>query len=88
MAIPDGGGTPRWSSDSKYVYYAHSKIDTTIIYRVRLSDLKVEPVLSSGELKLAPSDEWGFTLWPDNSLLVTATRRHAPEILALDWEAP
>ena len=88
LAIPDGGGTPRWSSDSKYVYYAHSKIDTTIIYRVRLSDLKVEPVLSSGELKLAPSDEWGFTLWPDNSLLVTATRRHAPEILALDWEAP
>ena len=69
-----------WSPDSRYVYY-----DTTDeIFRVRLSDRKVEKVAGFKGISRNPDVPW-FGLAPDGSVLIIrddSTR----QIYSLDWE--
>jgi len=80
-------GWPEWSSDGKYIYvmYYHGGID---IFRVRLSDHRVEQVADFKSLVLTGWDvgNW-YGIAPDGSLLVlrgTGTT----DVYSLDWEAP
>jgi len=89
LAVFKGGvGSPEWSRDGAciLVYGTLAEGDDGI-YRVRLSDRKVERVVSSKEL--GPRSGFGgwFGLPPDNSLLVLRDHR-TTEVYALDWEAP
>ncbi|PYJ79025.1 MAG: hypothetical protein DME69_06380 [Verrucomicrobia bacterium] len=69
-----------WSPDSKYIYY-----DTTDeVFRIRLSDRKVEKVAGFKGISRNPDTPW-FGLAPDGSVLIIrddSTR----QIYSLDWE--
>jgi dipeptidyl aminopeptidase/acylaminoacyl peptidase len=78
-----------WSRDGKYVYFARTPSPKKLgIYRVRISDRKLEPVVS---LKDFPLQTDFFGPWsglaPDDSPLLLRNIG-TQEIYALDWEAP
>jgi hypothetical protein len=81
-------GYPNWSRKGDYVYFDGSLEDGRGYFRVRISDHKLERILS---LKGFQQAEGAFGSWtgiaPDESPLFV---RHASiqEIYALDWEAP
>jgi eukaryotic-like serine/threonine-protein kinase len=77
---------PSWSRDSQYVYFLRFP-NHGALFRVRIRDHRVEPVVSLKDFKLA--GYWGawFGLTPDDSPLFlhnTGSR----DIYALDWQAP
>jgi Tol biopolymer transport system component len=81
--LNEGVGYPNWSRDGACVLF-EGDLREGGIYRVRLSDRKVERIISAKEL--GPIGGW-FGLAPDDSLLVM--RVHTTnEVYALDWEAP
>jgi serine/threonine protein kinase/Tol biopolymer transport system component len=86
----EGVGFPNWSRDGACVLVFGSLAEGDDgIYRVRLSDRKVERVVSGKEL--GPTSGvagvgW-FALAPDDSLLVMRDHRMT-EVYALEWEAP
>ena len=76
-------GTPAWSHDGKYIYFPRDGVG-----RVRISDRKVEQVLTLKRIRLTGS--WGsssFALALDDSPLVLRDIG-TQEVYALDWEAP
>jgi hypothetical protein len=76
-----------WSHDERYYYFMNPKSNT--VERVRISDHKVEPVMSLNDVGRVGSGsvgEW-FGLTPDDSLL-TLRDAGTTDIYALDWEAP
>ena len=84
-----GINLPSWSHDGKYVYIRVGTFGADSgIFRVRLSDHKLERAMSNRELGRI----WGpygplFGLTPNDSVWVM--RDTSPnEIYALDWEAP
>jgi Tol biopolymer transport system component len=84
-----GMAFPCWSHDGKYVYVeADITPENGGIFRVRISDHKIERVVSYKELGRygGVSGGWhGPT--PDDSLLIM--RDHSTtEVYALEWEAP
>jgi Tol biopolymer transport system component len=76
-----------WSRDGKYVYFMTPSPKELGIYRVRISDRKLEPVVSLKDFPLQ-SDFLGWTgLALDDSPLLLRNSG-TQEIYALDWEAP
>jgi serine/threonine protein kinase/Tol biopolymer transport system component len=85
-----GLGFPNWSHDGKYVYVGGSLTkDNSGIFRVRISDHKIERVVTFKELGPigGVSGGWWNGLAPDDSLLVMRDRS-TDELYALEWEAP
>jgi Tol biopolymer transport system component/DNA-binding winged helix-turn-helix (wHTH) protein len=87
-------GTPygwgiRWSADGRYVYYQHLfDGEEQPIFRVRLSDHKVEQITSSRQILRADVLSYSMTgLAPDNSPLVSFIRRNS-DVYALELDLP
>jgi serine/threonine protein kinase/Tol biopolymer transport system component len=84
-----GMGFPCWSHDGKYVYVeADITPENGGIFRVRISDHKLERAVSDKELGRfgGVSGTW-HGLTPDDALLIM--RDHSTtEVYALEWEAP
>jgi Tol biopolymer transport system component len=78
---------PNWSRDGKYVYF-HSFGSDIAIYRVRISDHKLEKVVSLKEMRVTIGD---FGTWcglaPDDSPLVLRDVG-SQEIYAFDLQLP
>ncbi len=83
-----GLGYPNWSRDGDYVYFDGSLEDAHGYFRVRISDRKLERVLS---LKGFQQAQGAFGSWvglaPDGSPLLVRDAS-IQEIYALEWEAP
>ena len=78
---------PSWSRDGKYIYFDAYSGDDPALSRVRISDYKLERIVSTkGIRRTGLLGNW-FGLTPDDSPLVV---RYAGtrEIYALDWDAP
>jgi Tol biopolymer transport system component len=78
---------PSWSRDGKYIYFDAYSGDDPALSRVRISDHKVERIVSTkGFRRTGFLGNW-FGLTPNDSPLVV---RYAGtrEIYALDWDAP
>lgn len=87
-------GTPygwgmRWSSDGRYVYYQHIYAgEEQPIFRVRVSDHKVEQVASSLQILRADVLSYSMTgLTPDGSPLASLIHRNS-DIFALELDLP
>ncbi len=77
-----------WSRDGKYIYFDTPQREDPAIFRVRISDHKLERLISLKDFRLGAGylGPW-FGLAPDDSpLLVRDVGTH--EIYALDWDAP
>jgi Tol biopolymer transport system component len=81
-------GYPNWSRDGRYVYFDGIREDEEGYYRIRISDRKVERILSLKAFQAAPG---AFGNWsgiaPDESPLLVRDAS-IQEIYALDWDAP
>ena len=80
-------GFPTWSQNGQYLYFDSTLSDDPAIFRVRISDRKLERVASLKGLRRF----WGqFGSWtglaPDDSLLLVRDTS-SQEIYALDWKA-
>jgi len=78
-------GFPSWSSDSKYIYF-DSQGEARAFYRVRISDHKLERLVSLKNLRLAGALSWTGLAQDDSPLVLRDVGTQ--EIYALDWEAP
>ena len=81
-------GYPSWSHDGQYLYFDTTLTDDPAFLRVRISDRKLERLVSLKNLRRF----WGqFGSWtglaPDNSLLLVRDTS-SQEIYALDWQLP
>ncbi len=74
---------PTWSRDAKTVYYVGYVGLEWFVFRVRVSDRKVERVANTGSPNIRPN----LMLAPDDSVLVGRVA-NVMEIYALEWEAP
>jgi len=81
-------GSFEWSADSSFVYFDNGFTTEEAVYRVRISDRKVEQVagLKNFRRVVTPWHTW-FGLAPDGSPLLMRDIG-AQEIYALDFEAP
>jgi serine/threonine protein kinase/Tol biopolymer transport system component len=79
---------PTWSHDAKYIYFDTPLRDNPAIFRIRVSDHKVEQLVSLKDFRLAGGlvGAW-FGLAPDDSPLLLRNVG-TQEIYALDWDAP
>jgi Tol biopolymer transport system component len=86
--VPYGWGI-RWSADSNYVYYQHVYGgEEQPIFRVRVSDRKVEQITSSRQILRADVLSYSMTgLTPDNSPLASLVRTNS-DLYALELELP
>jgi Tol biopolymer transport system component len=82
-------GYPNWSHDGTWIQVGGNPTGKEYgIYRIRLSDHKIERVVSGSEIGAigGVTGDWNG-LAPDDSLLVM--RDHSTtEVYALEWEAP
>jgi Tol biopolymer transport system component len=79
---------PNWSRDGSYIYFINPYIAEPAIYRVRISDRKLELVTSLTRQRLGWSIAGKWTgLAGDDSPLVLRDAG-SEEIYALEWEAP
>lgn len=81
-------GYPSWSHDGGYLYFDAILSDDPALFRVRMSDRKLERVASLAGVRRF----WGqFGAWtgltPDDSLLLVRDIS-SQEIYALQWQAP
>jgi len=86
--LPYGWGL-RWSFDSKYVYYQHAYgMEEQPIFRVRVSDRKIEQITSSRQILRADVLSYSMTgLTPDNSPLASLVHRNS-DVFALELDIP
>ena len=87
IASVGGAGFQVWSRDSRYVYFDNCRLEDWAVYRVAIADRKVERFLSLKGISRPPDIDAYVGLAPDDSVLVPRSAV-APEIYALDWEAP
>ena len=80
-----GTGYTNWSRDGKYVYLQSH--EDPGIFRVRISDRKLERVVSLKDVPRIWPIEDGFSLTPDDSPLILRNAS-VEELYALDWDAP
>lgn len=85
---PYGWGI-RWSSDSRYVYYQHlEQGEEQPIFRVRVSDRKVDQITSERQILRADILGYSMTgLTPDNSPLASLIHRNS-DIYVMELEIP
>ena len=79
---------PNWSHDGSYIYFINPYIAEPAVYRVRISDRKLELVTSLSRQRLGWSiaGKWTGLAGDDSPLVLRDTG--SEEIYALDWEAP
>jgi eukaryotic-like serine/threonine-protein kinase len=77
---------PSWSRDGKYVYFDSPFGDDPALYRVRISDHKLERLVSLRGFQRSGSYYW-FGIAADDSPMVVRNAG-TREIYALDWDAP
>jgi eukaryotic-like serine/threonine-protein kinase len=80
-------GYPSWSRNGKYIYLDGSLGDDPAFMRVRISDRKLERIVSLKGLKRAGNLGPWAGLAPDDSPLLVRNVGTG-EIYALDWDAP
>ncbi|HXW90966.1 MAG TPA: hypothetical protein VEK33_10515 [Terriglobales bacterium] len=77
-------GYPSWSRDSKYIYFDGN--DSPAFYRVRVSDRKLDRLVSLTNVRRAGTYEWTGLAPDDSPLLLRDVGTE--EIYALEWQAP
>jgi Tol biopolymer transport system component/DNA-binding winged helix-turn-helix (wHTH) protein len=79
---------PNWSRDGNYIYFINPYIGEPPVYRVRISDRKIELVttLSRQRLGWTIAGKWTGLAADDSPLVLRNTG--SEEIYALDWQAP
>jgi Tol biopolymer transport system component len=79
---------PNWSRDGRYIYFEDPYTNEPALYRVRISDRKVEKLatLNPRVLTWATVGKWTGLAADDSPLVLRDTS--VEEIYALDWEAP
>ena len=79
---------PNWSGDGSYIYFINPYIAEPAVYRIRISDRKLELVTSLSRQRLGWSiaGKWTGLAGDDSPLVLRDTG--SEEIYALDWEAP
>ncbi len=81
-------GYPNWSRDGQYIYYDSELGDQTGFYRVRISDRKVERIVSFKDIRRAVGSlgSWGGLAPDDSPLLLRDTSTE--ELYAIDVDLP
>ena len=79
---------PNWSGDGSYVYFSNPYVAEPAVYRIRISDRKLELVttLSRQRLGWNIAGKWTGLAEDDSPLVLRDTG--SEEIYALDWEVP
>jgi Tol biopolymer transport system component/DNA-binding winged helix-turn-helix (wHTH) protein len=79
---------PNWSRDGSYIYFEEPYSNELALYRVRISDRRVEQLakLNPGVLTWASMEKWTGLAYDDSPVVLRDTS--VEEIYALDWEAP
>ncbi|KAA6465012.1 hypothetical protein DYQ86_03405 [Acidobacteria bacterium AB60] len=78
---------PNWSHDSKYVYF-EGREDGPAVFRIRVSDHKLERLISLAGVRRFSGDLWQWSgLAPDDSFLLSRDAS-TQEVYALEWQAP
>jgi Tol biopolymer transport system component len=81
-------GYPSWSHDGQYIYFDTTLSEDAAFFRVRISDHKLERLISLKGLRRFWGQLGQWTgLAPDDSLLLVRDTS-SQEIYALDWQAP
>ena len=81
-------GYPSWSRDGQYLYFDTTFTEDPAFFRIRISDRKLERLLSLKGMRRFLSEFSSWTgLAPDDSPLL-ARDISSQEIYALDWQAP
>jgi Tol biopolymer transport system component len=80
-------GYMSWSKDGKAIYFDRPWGTNPAMYRVRISDGKLEQLFSLKNVRRVGSIGAWIGLSPDGSILMTRDAG-TQEIYALDWEAP
>ena len=84
----DGAAYPNWSRDGRYLNFVKPYQEDTGLYRVRISDGKIEEVATLAPRFLSWSivGKWSALAADDSPLVLRDTS--VDEIYALDWDAP
>jgi DNA-binding winged-HTH domains len=79
---------PNWSHDGSYIYFGNPYIAEPAVYRIRMSDRKLELVTVASRQRLGWSiaGKWMGLAGDDSPLVLRDTG--SEEIYALDWDAP
>jgi len=79
-------GYPSWSHNGQYLYFDSFFSEDPGLYRIRISDRKLERLVSLSEIRRfwGPLGEWAG-LAPDDSLLITRDASNE-EVYAIDWQ--
>jgi Tol biopolymer transport system component len=79
---------PNWSHDGSYIYFINPYIAEPAVYRIRISDRKLELITSLSRQRLGWSiaGKWTGLVGDDSPLVLRDTG--SEEIYALDREAP
>ena len=79
---------PNWSHDGNYVYFINPYIAEPAVYRIRISDRKLELVTTLARQHLGWNivGKWTGLAGDDSPLVLRDTG--SEEIYALDWEMP
>lgn len=77
---------PSWSHNGQYLYFDSFFTEDPGFYRIRVSDHKLERLVSLSEIRRfwGPLGEW-TGLAPDDSLLITRDASNE-EVYAIDWQ--
>jgi serine/threonine protein kinase/Tol biopolymer transport system component len=78
-------GYPSWSRDSQFIFFGTAG-KASAFYRVRISDRKVEQLVSLTNIRRTGTFAWTGLALDDSPLLLRDTG--SDEIYALDWQAP
>ena len=81
-------GYPSWSRDGQYLYFDTTLTDDPAFFRIRISDRKLERLVSLKGVRRFWGDlgEWTGLAPDDSPLLVRDIS--SQEVYALDWQAP
>ena len=85
--VASGVNWPRWSHDSKYLYF--SRVDANPqIYRAKASGGAPELVVTLKDFRITGEFPGWFSLTPQDDVLVLHDTGGGTEIYALSWDAP
>jgi len=82
------GAYPNWSRDGSYIYFINPYIAEPAVFRVRISDRKLELVTSLSRQRLGWSIAGKWMGLAENDSPLVLRDAGSEEIYALDWEAP